>query len=57
MHFAVNKKLKILRTNTLLNDIIDKEVLLQEIESSNHRGITEIIKELKSKIYHPDLGK
>ena len=60
-YFARNKSLKILKANIFLEDVNDREIILQLIEKThlenNHRGINEVYDELKRNYYYPKLQK
>lgn len=60
-HYANNTKLKLLKSNTKLINVRDKEEMLSFIKDehlrNNHRGINEIFMELKQKYYYSDLLK
>lgn len=60
-YFARNKCLKILKSNLYVEDITDREMLLQLIEKmhskNNHRGINEVYEELRKSYFYPKLKK
>jgi hypothetical protein len=57
--FLEQNNFKILRCTQMLEDVESEEILAKRIEeehkSKNHRGIEVIFKELKEKLYHPNL--
>lgn len=59
-YFSRNEKFKVIRCNHILEDIEDEESLAKLIEEehlrNNHRGITEVTKELQMKYYNPKLS-
>lgn len=58
-YFSMNKSLKLLKSSIKLKDIIEKnemlEIIQQEHEQKNHRGISEIFSELKKHYFYPNL--
>jgi len=60
-YFSSNTNLRILKSCILLEDITDKEKMLNIIEKehlkNNHRGINEIFLEIKQLYYYPNLIK
>lgn len=60
-YFARNKNLKVLKANLFIEDITDRETLLQLIEKThiknNHRGINEVYEELRKDYFYPKFQK
>jgi hypothetical protein len=58
-HFALNRNLKMLKSNLKLQDISDKNKIIEIIKlehlRNNHRGISEVFQELKTVYYFPNM--